>query len=81
MNNKIDLSDRNRYHEPVYLQQIEDTDYYKLFCLYTYRVIGEDPVQAVDPSGGPFISVGDTFENLKITQISRNGVLKLEPVG
>lgn len=34
------------------------------YCLEYMRVIGDYPnnIQAVDPSGGPFISLGDEFE-------------------
>lgn len=77
---KIDLTSRNRYREEVYLQQIKDTNYYSLVCPYTYRIIGENPIQAIDPSGGPFLSVGDLVGNKKIVNISRDGILELEPV-
>ena len=35
------------------------------YCLEYIRMIGNYPLEidAVDPSGGPFISVGDEFEN------------------
>lgn len=34
------------------------------YCLEYMRIIGDYPnnIQAVDPSGGPFISLGDEFE-------------------
>ena len=37
------------------------------YCLKYIRIIGN--YEAVDPSGGPFISVGDTFNGYKITNI------------
>lgn len=42
------------------------------YCLEYIRVIGNYPdnIEAVDPSGGPFISIGDEFEgNYKIIKI------------
>lgn len=39
---------------------------------YSYRIIyNEDnkTIKAFDPSGGPFISIGSTINNLKVTSI------------
>jgi len=35
------------------------------YCLRYIRIIGNYPleIEAIDPSGGPMISVGDVFEN------------------
>ena len=35
------------------------------YCLEYMRIIGSNPIEieAVDPSGGPFISLGDEFED------------------
>ena len=37
------------------------------YCLQYMRTIGNYPynIEAIDPSGGPMLSVGDTFENGK----------------
>ena len=50
----------------------------------TYRLIGFEgkPIQAhvsaIDPDGGPFISVGDVIDNKKVKSIAVNGILELE---
>lgn len=42
------------------------------YCLQFMRIIGNDPnhIEAVDPSGGPFISIGDKLENGKYTIVT-----------
>lgn len=45
------------------------------YCLEYIRIIGDYPdnIEAVDPSGGPFISIGDEFENnYKIVKIKNS---------
>lgn len=51
----------------------------------TYRVIGFDGESkigrfcfAIDPDGGPFLSVGDKIGNKTIKSITTNGILELE---
>ena len=41
------------------------------YCLKYLRIIGNYPkeIHSIDPSGGPFISVGDVFDNYKIVKI------------
>ena len=41
------------------------------YCIQYIRVIGSYPnnIEAVDPSGGPMINIGDKFNNLKIVKI------------
>lgn len=53
----------------------------------TYRVIGFEGeqnigpnVNAFDPEGGPFMSVGSTIDNYVIKSISRTGLFELEKI-
>lgn len=45
----------------------------------TYRLIGEYPdnIEALDPEGGPFMSVGDVIEDYTIKSIRKGGVFEL----
>ena len=45
----------------------------------TYRVIGNYPndIKALDPEGGPFMSVDDEIESYTIKSIRQGGVLEL----
>lgn len=44
-----------------------------------YRLIGEiSHIEAFDPEGGPFLSVGDIIENKTIKSITSYGVFELE---
>lgn len=45
----------------------------------TYRLIGDYPnnIKALDPEGGPFMSVGDKIENYTIKSISAGGIFEL----
>lgn len=44
-----------------------------------YRIIGEpNNIYAIDPSGGPFISIGYKIDGKIVTSISSNGILTLE---
>lgn len=77
---KIDLKSYNRYREEVYLDPISENKY-RLISPYNYRVIfNEDgkTIYALDPSGGPFLSVGSVIQNKKIKSISQTGILELE---
>ena len=43
-----------------------------------YRIIGElGNIQALDPEGGPFLSVGDKIGNYTIKSITQNGIFEL----
>lgn len=51
----------------------------------TYRIIGfegQSPitgyVYAIDPEGGPFISVGSKINNLVVKSITSNGIIEFE---
>lgn len=44
-----------------------------------FRIIGDiGNVKAIDPDGGPFLSVGDKIEGKTIKSITMNGLLELE---
>jgi hypothetical protein len=45
----------------------------------TYRLIGEYPdnIKALDPPGGPYMSVGDEIEGYTIKSIRKGGVFEL----
>ena len=45
----------------------------------TYRLIGEYPdnIKALDPEGGPFMSIGDKIEDYTIKSIHKNGIFEL----
>lgn len=45
------------------------------YCLQFMRIIGD--WEAIDPSGGPFISVGDKLGNYKIIKIINPTILWL----
>ena len=66
----------NRDGANLWLEKIEDLEphisKYQLkvdddqkYCIEYSRIIGDYPkeIEAIDPSGGPFISIGDEFEN------------------
>ena len=74
----------NRDGANLWLEKIENTEDSKIskwqlkvdnkhkYCLEYLRVIGNYPkeIDAVDPSGGPMIGIGDEFKNkYKIIQI------------
>ena len=73
--NKIKLYNRdgaNLWLENTGEQAAENIAIWKLnvdskhkYCLEYIRVIGNYPyeIEAIDPSGGPMLSVGDLFEN------------------
>lgn len=70
----------NRDGDNTYLEQIGNSDLWHLVTPYSYRLIGENPIKAIDPSGGPMLCVGSTIQNKKITDITFGGILKLEDV-
>lgn len=44
----------------------------------TYRIIGKyNDVKALDPEGGPFLSVDSTINGYKIRSITFNGIFEL----
>ena len=51
----------------------------------TYRLIGKEGedkigfyVHAIDPEGGPFISIGSKINNFTVKSITANGVIEFE---
>lgn len=56
---------------------------WKLVCdpnsSQTYRLIGNYPndIKAIDPDGGPFLSVGDKINEYTIKSIMPKGILEL----
>ena len=84
---KIILYNRDRAN--LWLEK-EDSDIWKLkvdqnheYVLEYMRVIGYPKIEAIDPSGGPFISVGDILEDnekrsYKIIEIINCTTLKLK---
>ena len=57
--------EKNREIEPNIFEWNLKVDEEHNYCLEYIRIIGNFPyeIDAVDPSGGPFISVGNEFEN------------------
>ena len=52
-----------------------DVDKDHIYCLKYTRFIGKLPfIESIDPSGGPFISVGDTFNKGKYTIVKINSI-------
>ena len=84
---KIILYNRDRAN--LWLEK-EDSDIWKLkvdqnhaYVLEYMRVIGYPKIEAIDPSGGPFISVGDILKDnekrsYKIIEIINYTTLKLK---
>lgn len=48
----------------------------------TYRMIGTPPsnIKAVDPEGGPMLSVGDIIDGYTIKSIRENNLIELEKI-
>lgn len=77
MRDKEIIKLRNRYGELVYLEHIGNNDYLlkgSEGAMSCFRVIFEgnshSKIYAVDPSGGPFLAVGKTLEEVNRTIIS-----------
>lgn len=59
----------NRYGYDVNLIKITK-DKYRLEFSGVYRIIGElNNIQAVDPDGGPYISINSSINNQKVEKI------------
>ena len=67
----------NRYGLPILLEHVKDNDWeLKIPPKNPYRIIGEkDDIRAVDPPGGPFITIGCKIENKTVINISNDGLL------
>ena len=77
---KIKLNARYGYEH--ILKHISDNLWQLEFdpkCSGTYRLIGEYPdnIKALDPEGGPFLSVGGKIQDYTIKSITSNGVFEL----
>lgn len=62
----------NRYsRRGNYLEQsCPDSPWYELNCNYNYlSFLGENPILAVDPEGGPYISVGSLIGKYRVMEI------------
>lgn len=61
---------RNRYNEDVGLKLVDEKEgTWKFYCPDFLRVIYSDAesskVAAIDPSGGPYLSIGGTYSGIK----------------
>lgn len=67
----------NRYGKGSYLRQsCPDSPWYILYCDESayISITGENPIVAIDPSGGPYIAVGSVIGGLRVTEILRSPV-------
>ena len=66
----------NRYSRGNFLEQTcPDSPWYELNCNDDYMTItGDDPILAVDPSGGPYISAGSLIGKYRVLEIRRSPV-------
>ena len=62
----------NRHNGGVFLKQTTpDSHWYQLTGTTSYvRIIGKDPIEAIDPDGGPFIAVGSVIKGRKVLRIT-----------
>jgi hypothetical protein len=78
---------KNRYGDEYRFEKVSDNTYTIVGELKYWRFGGREGQERmdltdlgfVDPSGGPFISVGSIIESRKITRISANGDLDGSP--
>ena len=78
---------KNRYGDEYYFEKKSDTFYAIKGELKYWRFGGKEGQQGidlsdlgfVDPSGGPFISIGHIIEGRKVTRISVTGDLDGTP--
>ena len=70
----------NRDGFKTYLEPIMNNAYVLRSEIETMRVIydkdADGPIRAVDPAGGPFMSIGDIIDNREIEKIEHNKDLK-----
>lgn len=61
----------NRSNGGIFLEQVSpDTHWYNLTNYYSYtRIIGNNPIVAFDPDGGPYVAVGDKIGGLTVKEI------------
>jgi hypothetical protein len=78
---------KNRYGDEYRFEKVSDNTYTIVGELKHWRFGGREGQESmdltdlgfVDPSGGPFISVGSVIERRKIIRISANGDLDGSP--
>lgn len=79
---KINLFNRDGadlWLEPkTWTLKVDDSHKYALDFM---RLIGDEEIEAVDPSGGPFISVGDILGEYKVTKIINPTTFEMEYYG
>lgn len=79
---KINLFNRdgaNLWLEPkIWTLKVDDSHKYALEFM---RLIGDKEIEAVDPSGGPFISVGDILGEYKVIKIINPTTFEMEYYG
>lgn len=61
---------KSRYGDIHILKHLEG-NMYSPICKNGYmRIIGKDPIHAIDFDGGPYLAVGDTVKEKKIKSIN-----------
>lgn len=64
-----DIELKSRYGDIHILKHLEG-NMYSPVCKNGYmRIIGKDPIHAIDFDGGPYLAVGDTVKEKKIKSI------------
>jgi len=63
----------NRYEDKNYLELVSESDTHKVYRFVGdtefLRIIGNNPIMAIDPSGGPFMGVDNfTLEDGSVLQ-------------
>lgn len=72
-----DIELKSRYGETHILKHIKD-NVYSPICINTYiRIIGDNPIEAIDFDGGPFLSVGSKIKNKIIASINYDDTLTI----
>ena len=83
---KIELFNRDRAYlclvktdkkisDNIYSWKLEVDDIHPYVLQYCRYIMDDDKsIGAIDPSGGPFMSIGDTFEHGKYKIVKLNGI-------
>ena len=64
----------SRYGDIHTLKHVEGNVYVPETNMYI-RIIGDNPIKAIDFDGGPYLEVGTIVENKKISSIEKVGLL------